>query len=407
MKTPASQFATLALLALLLSGCYAFGPPDDEATLDRTGYMAERRPMPSETTDRSAAGRWNAARCTASPAVASSDAGPGEAQVRLPAAVAPLSAGDMVKIVLPGDDAPTGTYKVSQGGTLDLEGIGTLDVRGRTAAEAEADLSRRLVARNRFKPGFARASLKLLDRAAVQVLVSGAVFEPGRVTINVHDINHADPLREAAAGDSAPGLALSAALSSAAGVRPDADLTRVALVRAGRRTTIDVSGFMTGAPVEDAILVNGDRVEVPSRGCFQPALARPSPITPPGVRTFISNLVTPAGNNAGAAINHDSTNFPYGTRLLQAAIGANCVGGTRFVNADRYVVLVSVNPLTGESEAIERRLEALMRRRDRAGFDPVILPNDAIACYDSTTTNIRDLVSTLTQAVISASIGKL
>ncbi|PHR75871.1 MAG: hypothetical protein COA64_11485, partial [Henriciella sp.] len=139
-------------------------------------------------------------------------------------------------------------------------------------------------------------------------------------------------------------------------------------------------------------------VHVPSRGCFQLALARPSRITPPGIRVFMSNLTQPAASNAASAIGEDATRLPYGTRFLQGLVSANCVGGIQATNARRWGVLISRNPVTGESEVIARSIEDLVRRADRDHFNPVLLPNDAIACYDSHVTNVRDVIATVSEA---------
>jgi hypothetical protein len=146
---------------------------------------------------------------------------------------------------------------------------------------------------------------------------------------------------------------------------------------------------------------------VPSRHCFQAKLARPTPITPPGVRVYMSNLTQPALNNASSGIGRDQSNLPYGTRLLQALFSANCVGGAKVTNAHRGAVLVSVNPETGESEVIERDIEALIRRPDRDLYNPVILPNDAIACYDSAVTNAREVLRSLGDLATSVAVVRL
>jgi hypothetical protein len=198
---------------------------------------------------------------------------------------------------------------------------------------------------------------------------------------------------------------LSTAIAFAGGVRPDADISHVEVRRGGRVSIVDLTGMVSGDPVNDVMLLDGDRVIVTSRRCFQPELARPTPITPPGVRAYISNLSVPANNNSGAAIGRDSSNFPYGTRLLQALASMNCIGGAQMTNADRWAVLISVNPLDGQTEVIERRIEGLVRRPDRDAYNPVIMPNDAIACYDSVVTNGRELVRTLTEAVVTGALG--
>jgi protein involved in polysaccharide export with SLBB domain len=325
---------------------------------------------------------------------------PAAAQTELP-----LSRGDLVRISAPNDEPPTGSYKVDSDMTLSLDGLGKIPVSGRSVQEVERHISDLLVAKGIFRPGHAWITVRLLDRAPVRVNVGGAVFEPGQVVVNDRSGGQIDTLREAAAGDHAIGRSLSAALSHAGGVRPDADIAHIQLVHAGQREEIDLSGLLEGDTSNDVLLVDGDKVSVPSDDCFEVQLARPTPITPPGVRVHVSNLTTPANNNAGAAIGHDATNLPYGTRFLQALVEANCVGGTQVTNADRWAVLISINPSNGESEVIERRIEALVRRADRDAYNPVLLPNDAIACYDSKITNARDVVRIISDAVLPFSLG--
>ncbi len=118
---------------------------------------------------------------------------------------------------------------------------------------------------------------------------------------------------------------------------------------------------------------------------------RPSPISPPGISLFLSNLTQPAQNNAASAVGQTVRQVPYGSRYMQAVIDANCVGGSRSTSADRSAVLFSRNPMTGVSVVIEREIEDLLRRADRDDFDPYLLPGDAMACYDSTVTNIAEI----------------
>lgn len=118
---------------------------------------------------------------------------------------------------------------------------------------------------------------------------------------------------------------------------------------------------------------------------------RPSPISPPGVSLYLSNLTQPATNNASAGIGQTVREIPYGTRYLQAVIDANCVGGSRSTSAARSSVLFTRNPITGVSAVIERDIEDLLRRADRDDYDPYLLPGDALACYDSTITNITEI----------------
>ena len=133
--------------------------------------------------------------------------------------------------------------------------------------------------------------------------------------------------------------------------------------------------------------------------CARAATPRSVRVSRPGCRR--------APANATSAIGEYSTKLPYGTRFLQGLVSANCVGGIQATNARRWGVLISRNPITGESEVVARSIEDMVRRADRDDFNPVLLPNDAIACYDSHVTNVRDVIATVSEAfspVVSAAI---
>jgi hypothetical protein len=95
---------------------------------------------------------------------------------------------------------------------------------------------------------------------------------------------------------------------------------------------------------------------------------------------------------------------PWGTRFWQAVVDMNCVGGARATSARRSAALVSRNPLTDVSVAIERDIEDMLRRADRDDYDPYLLPGDAIACYDSTLTNIGEVARILGVAGVTAAL---
>ncbi len=396
------RIALLApLLAPLLAGCLAWQTPDNPTDLEQAGYMAERRAMPAEPREtRAEATAWNLARCTLPPP------GPAAALPDAREAVR-LSPGDLLRLSVLGGERPAGNYEVGSDGAIALEGLGTVRVAGLTQREAESLVMRRLVEGGWFRPGHARIALSLLERGPVRIVVGGAVFQPGRVVVNQRGPQEVPDLaRQGAIGSHALSSTLSSAIVFAGGVRPDADISRVEVISRGQRRTVDLTGMVSGEPVDDILLSDGDRVSVPSRRCFQAELARPTPLTPPGVRTYISNLSTPAMHNAGSANGRDSANFPYGIRLLQALASMNCVGGAQTTNADRWAVLISTNPLDGQTEVIERRIEWLVRRRDRDAYNPVIMPNDAIACYDSAVTNAREVLRTLSDVVLAGTLAR-
>lgn len=398
-----TRFLSLMLITTALAGCGdGFRKPDNTVDLNSNrATMLERQddqgraiPAPGEVA------RGNGARCRVEPSAGGVPALP------VAATVLSLSSGDLIHVSMPGDEAPAGNYKVDSDGTISFALVGKLPVTGRSVEQIEKDLAARLVASGQFRAGHAHPTVRLMDRDQVRVAVAGAVFAGGAVMINDRP-QQVDQNRATAYGDHSAGRTLTQALARAGGVRPDADIAHVAVEHLGSRVIVDLTGVLDGRPVNDLPLTDGDRVTVPSKHCFQAQLARPSAITPPGVRVYMSNLTQPALNNAASGIGRDQTSLPYGTRLLQALFSANCVGGAKMTNAHRLAVLVSTNPETGESEVIERDIEALIRRADRDLYNPVVLPNDAIACYDSGVTNVREVLRSLGDLAASASVARL
>lgn len=389
------------LIVIALAGCAnSFERPRNLASVTEAPYQAQRQSMSDSDENKflAAASSQNLGRCQdmdlamAGPPM---DAGLGAAFDE----PAVLSPGDLIHLQIVRGDGFDGDFVISPIGYLRLPHIGDVPAAGTTTGQLEDTISRLLVSGGFYRASFVQVSVDVLHWAPISVSVSGAVYQSGDVLINERGAN-ADPVaRIEASGDFTTQRRLSKALSAASGVRPDADIRNIVLIRNGRRRVFDMSGAIDGGPVDDPVLVAGDRVHVPSRGCFQMALARPSRITPPGIRVFMSNLTRPAASNAASAIGDYSTKLPYGTRFLQGLVSANCVGGIQATNARRWGVLISRNPVTGESEVVARSIEDLVRRADRDDFNPVLLPNDAIACYDSHVTNVRDVIATVSEAV--------
>ena len=307
----------------------------------------------------------------------------------------PLSLGDRVRIRIIDGEVFNGDYEVNLDGTLQLPFLQPIPVVGMTLADVEQRLAHDLVAQGFFLPHFVQVSVRHLLWGVAHIRVSGAVFQPGLHMINRREAQDRAQHIAQAGGDFAPDRTLTSALRAAGGVRPDADVQRVILMRGRQQWQVDLSGALDGDFVTDPPLASGDRVVVQSTGFFQSDLVRPSMITPVGARIYMSNLSIPADSNAKSILGHDQTQIPYGTRLLQGMVAANCVGGTDATNANRFVVLASYNPLTGQSEVIERSVEALIRRADRDEYNPYLLPGDALACYDSVVTGMRDIARTI------------
>lgn len=390
----------LCVLVLLSACATAFEQPRNITNTSSGSYQAERQAMfgNDEQSELRRAAFQNAGRCDNLDIALA----PATAALFTEAAYDDrpnLSPGDLVRVSIIRGEGFAGDYVVDADGYVRVPHIGDIPAAGFSSQALGDNIARLLVKRGFFNASFAQVDVVVLHWAPIQVQVGGAVFASGDIILNSRKSSDDRDEKVAAPGDYTTQRTLSAALSAAAGIRPDADVRNIVLIRKGRRRIFDMSGSFDGGHVEDPLLVAGDRVHVPSRGCFQLALARPSRITLPGIRVYMSNLTRPAASNANSAIGRDATSLPYGTRFLQGLVSANCVGGIQATNAARWGVLISRNPINGESEVIARSIEQLVRRADRDDYNPVLLPGDAIACYDSHVTNARDVVAAISEAV--------
>lgn len=381
---------TAILAVLSLSSCAQIDPPDNlEPIASGDGYQAQyREPQVSRNEAGFLQSRsMNEARCRP---LGGGTGGKGAGTAQAALAGERFTRNDLVNVRVGEDETFNGDYVISRDGTLKLPFLPPIRAQGRTAAQIEDDISAKLLAED-FYAERPRLSVRAADFASVTVGVSGAVFEPKAVEIGGVPGDQVDSRRQGALGASTEARNLSAALRAAGGVRPDADISAVEVRRGSSVFRLDMRGVFEGQNAVDIMLLTGDQVNVPSRGCFQEDLMRPSPISPPGVTMFLSNLTQPATGNAISAIGREVREFPYGTRYLQAVVDTNCVGGARATSAHRSSVLFSRNPVTQVSVVIERRIEDLLRRADRDDYDPFLLPGDAIACYDSTITNLGEV----------------
>lgn len=310
-----------------------------------------------------------------------------------------FGAGDVLRIDIPDGAEFSGTFAVNADGNVTIPLAGDVRAAGRTAAELAKAVTTALVEGGYFHAGQVQVAVLPLRWAPMNISVSGAVFQPGRAVINDPSAEKRDAEALTTIGDAPLSRYIDAGLRAGAGIRPDADLAHVKLVRKSKTHEIDLSGLVTGLGTPDVPLMAGDRLEIPSSGCFHVELMRPSQATPPGMRVFMSNLTVPATGNNPSAIDNYATNLPYGTRLLQATTSANCIGGAGASNASRTVVLISNNPLTGKAEVFQRSVEDLIRNANREDVNPYMLPNDALACYDSGVTNLREVARTLSEVL--------
>jgi polysaccharide biosynthesis/export protein len=317
-----------------------------------------------------------------------------------PSQALPLSPGDRVQVIIPEGTEFAGSYVVNSDGALEFPYLGPVSVVGLEPEEAVQKISTALISGNYFQKNFLKVNLQVLAWAPIQVKVQGAVFEPGIVSINPRPQTGESKEDNALPGDANQERYLAAALRAAGGVSPDADIKHIRLLRGSVEKTLDLSGVLTGKPADDIPLIAQDQITIPTTGGFQAALVRPSAITPPGIKVFVSNLTVPASSNASSAVagNTVGISLAYGARFSQAVVASNCAGGTQGINAERYATLVRTDRLTGVTKNLDRPIEDILRHSTDES-NPVLFSGDGVACYDSTVTNARDLFRTIAEII--------
>lgn len=313
----------------------------------------------------------------------------------------PLSPGDRIRILIPEGELFSGVYEVNLDGNIQIPYLNPFPVSGLEIEAVKQELYRVLVDRKFFQPQFLQVNVSILQWAAIQVNVAGATFQPGRISINNRTAEERALQQNQTSGDNPPDRYLTAALRGAGGITPLANIKDIRIFRNGGEQIVDLSGVFTGEAVEDVPLIAGDRIVVPELPQQLNSLVRPSQITPPGIRVFLSNLTIPATSNASSAIKSDGSSFPYGARFSQAVISANCLGGTPNTNAPRRAVLVRTDRQTGETKVVDRSVEDLIRNSTDDANNPFLMPEDGVGCYDSTVSDARDIVRTITDIILT------
>jgi len=316
--------------------------------------------------------------------------------------------GDTLHIKIGGMAEYDGLYQVASNGELDLPFGHSLNVGKLTRSGLIESIENELVRLNWFHRETVRVELSVVSLAPISVSVNGAVFNPGRVSINQRPALKPEEQVARVSGAFSSSRSLASAILAAGGVRPDADLSNIIIVREDKILSISLQSLVDGRGfVKMPTLIDGDQVIVQSTGKVDASLIRPSEITPPGLRVFMSNLTAPALNNAQSAVGADSTRLPYGASLLDAAISANCIGGTHQANASRSIVMVTRN-FGGKKQLVVRRsINQLLANSANRLVNPYMIPNDGVACYDSRFTNFRDVARGIGEVISPILLGRL
>lgn len=300
-----------------------------------------------------------------------------------------LSRGDIVRLSIYGMPDYDGLYQLDSSGEIDIPFTDSFNASGKSKQQLEDKIETELVSLGWFHKSTVNVSVSIAELAPVNINVSGAVFNPGQISINNKPIDLPNQVLNNQAGTYSSDRSTSSAIRAAGGVRPDADLSRVILKRGQKLSIIDMSSIITGDSVANTpYLMEGDQLTVLSTGIENPILIKPSQITPPGMRLYVSNLTSPG---LSTPLGEDATRLPYGSSLLDSVVAANCVGGTQSASASRSVVLITKNYGSNQQIVINRSIDQLLANSSNVATNPYVMPNDAVACYDSRFANFRDV----------------
>lgn len=319
-----------------------------------------------------------------------------------------IQKGDLIRLTCQRFKEIEGVHQVTASGGLNLPYLGDIYVAGLIRQQSQRKVIDRLVELAWLDNNLLELNISIIEQAAISVSVFGAVFNPGRTVINAKPaIKPVQQIRQET-GAYAGARNLLQAISNAGGVRPDADIKNILLIRDSKPYLFDLQPIIKGGVLPNLPDLNaGDELYVPSIGQEQRSLVTPSDITPPGLRIFASNLTAPALSNAQSAVGNDSSRLPYGASLIDAAISSNCVGGTHMANASRSILLITKNHGSNQQIVVNRTINQLLENSSNVMVNPYIMPNDGVACYDSKFTNFRDVARGLGDLISPLILGKL
>ncbi|MBK8814183.1 MAG: polysaccharide export protein [Methylococcaceae bacterium] len=321
-------------------------------------------------------------------------------------AALPLSQGDRVRVKVEEGDMFSGVFEINLDGQLHIPYLHPIPAVGLSVKEAEEKLTEALIGQKMYQPGFNGVNVSILQWSKIQIFVKGAVFRPGRVMINDQLVAEQSFQQTQESGDYSVNRYLTSGLKGAGGIRPDADLENVRLIRGGKAIRLNIRGVFNGSVVKDIPLIAGDQLEIPSLGRLQEELIRPSQITPPGFQIFMSNLSQPISGNAQAGVSKAARDIPYGSRLLEGALAANCVGGS-WVNSSRKVLYSTKNPINGQMDVKLFELDDVAANANDQAKNPYLMPDDGLACFDSNATNIREIAKFFGDILDPMTLAKL
>jgi protein involved in polysaccharide export with SLBB domain len=258
----------VALNAVLLSGCVSMSVPENP---NETLSSPEKMPKAARLAPPSFASQ------ACPPAGTTNFIMPAGRLGRKRVQIPPMrySPGDRLNVSVFGSPEFTSDYVIGADGSLALAFVGAIKAGGLTNSQLAARVERAYINAELFTRAGIKLSVSPVLYAPIHVTVAGAVFNPGRHAIGeVKDSDKHDRMMTRF-GDSPIARFIAPALRAAGGIRPDADLADVKLVRDGKALKLDWRGAIVGSPVDDMPLIDGDHIQVSDAAASNPAWCGP------------------------------------------------------------------------------------------------------------------------------------
>lgn len=220
--------------------------------------------------------------------------------------------GDVIRVDVPGHTDMSGSFTVSDDGTVTIPGMGSIRVQGRTAIEIRSDLSRRVSLVDRSSPP---VTVTVAEFKSRKIFVLGAVLLPG-----IYAFSEMPSVWDA--------------IAEAGGPLDDANLNAVELIPGdtgdGRKTTvIDIASAIRESRAETLPRLRpGDTVRVP-RGQNASSVLLTGAVMRPGPLPYdqAPDLVTAVVRSGGAAADADQDQVQVirqaGARTMRIRVNLN------------------------------------------------------------------------------------
>ena len=249
-------FSTLLVITLtaILSGCVLPHHPEESDICDNVEddmtqchfYPSDTPYMRSKTTERAPK---NVAQISNNPMGTTwlMDTAQAQQALHLPQNIR-LSVGDRLKVNVLNGEEFSGNVEINNDGYIYLPYLQPIHAKGLDVQQLSAAISKYLVDEDFMLKNSVRLSITPLKWAPVEVTVSGGVFEPGQHQINKKTDTKIIDEDGNRSGDQASDRNIAAALRASGGVRPDANIREIIVIREQHSFKLDLSGVIHGYP---------------------------------------------------------------------------------------------------------------------------------------------------------------